>query len=71
MVKLAIGDIIMRATVAKRLRRLVAISGRPANHSMLVHSERKKQYWTAVLAPGCGRYRYQQLKKEYMTRGQI
>ena len=57
----------MRATVAKRLRRLAAISGRPANDSMLVHSERKKQYWTAVLSSGCGRYRYQQLKKQYLA----
>ena len=60
----------MRAKVAKRLRRMVKL--RPATawtkeYNLIRKSGdyRRKDYQTAVLAPDCGRYHYQQLKKEY------
>jgi hypothetical protein len=59
----------MRATVAKRLRRMIsATTGLTAKESTLVHksSDReRKDYYTAILEPDCGRHHYQQLKKQY------
>lgn len=62
----------MRATVAKRLRKLVAAMPASAwtKDNYLVHqvSDKKdKRHRTAVIAPDCGRHHYQQLKKEYIA----
>lgn len=60
----------MRAKVAKRLRRMVQLMPATAwtKEYNLIHKSGdrgKKDYRTAVLAPDCARYHYQQLKKEY------
>lgn len=59
----------MRAVVAKRLRRMtLVISGKPASDGVLVRetSNRKhKKYNTAINRPECGRYCYQNIKKDY------
>lgn len=60
----------MRATVAKRLRRVARITcdSRLGNARLLVHKvrdARHPQYHTAVLETGCYRQVYQQAKKQY------
>lgn len=59
----------MRATVAKRLRRMIsATTNSIASESMLVHQVQDRanpRHNTAVLSQSCGRYYYQQAKKQY------